>query len=102
MALFLYLHSSNRSRKTWGALHPRGKPRGFMRYIKEIMRLRWECGCSYRTIAQSIGVSDSTVGDCIQRIKEANLQWPLASDLTDEQLETKLYPCSKMKSNTLR
>jgi len=63
-----------------------------MKKIRELMRLRWECECSYRSIAQSIGVSDSTVGDCIQRIKLAGLSWPLPDDLTDEQLEEKLYP----------
>ena len=63
-----------------------------MRKLKEIMRLKWECGCSHRAIAQSIGVSDSTVSDCIQRIKRANLSCPLPDELTDDQLETKLYP----------
>ena len=56
------------------------------------MRLRWECECSYRVIAQSIGVSDSSVSDCMQRIKLAGLSWPLPDDITDDQLETKLYP----------
>jgi transposase len=63
-----------------------------MKKIKEIMRLKWECGCSHRAIARSIGVSDSTVGDCIERIQMADLSWPLPDELTDEQLETKLYP----------
>lgn len=56
------------------------------------MRLKWECGCSHRMIAQSIGVSDSTISDCIQRIKLAHLSWPLPTDILDEQLEAKLYP----------
>ncbi len=63
-----------------------------MKKIREIMRLRWECECSYRAIAQSIGVSDSTISDCMQRIKLAGLSWPLPDNLTDEQLEAKLYP----------
>ena len=63
-----------------------------MKKIREIMRLRWECECSYRALAQSIGVSDSTISDCMQRIRFAGLSWPLPDDITDEQLEAKLYP----------
>jgi transposase len=63
-----------------------------MRKIKEIMRLKYECECSYRAIAKSLGISDSTVSDCIRRISEAGLSWPLPDDLMDEQLEMKLYP----------
>jgi hypothetical protein len=29
-----------------------------MKKIREIMRLKWACGCSHRAIAQSIGVSE--------------------------------------------
>lgn len=62
-----------------------------MRKIREIMRLKWECGCSHRAIGKSIKVSDSTVSDCLQRAREAGLSWPLPDDLTDDQLEKKLY-----------
>ena len=62
-----------------------------MKKIKELMRLKWECGCSNRAIARSLNVSDSTIGDCIQRIKAAGLEWPLPDDLAEEALEEKLY-----------
>lgn len=62
-----------------------------MRKIREVMRLRWECGCSHRTIGKSIKVSDSTVSDCLRRAREAGLSWPLPADLTEEELEKKLY-----------
>ena len=62
-----------------------------MRKIREIMRLRFECECSHRVIAQSIKVSMSTVSECLRRVKEANLTWPLPDGLTDGELEAKLY-----------
>ena len=53
-----------------------------MRKIREIMRLKWECGCSHRAIGKSIKViSDSTVSDCLQRAREAGLSWPLPMTL---------------------
>ena len=62
-----------------------------MKKIREAMRLRFECGCNHRVIAQSINVSVSTVSECLKRIKEAKLSWPLPDDLTDGELEAKLY-----------
>jgi transposase len=62
-----------------------------MKKIREVMRLKWECGCSHRAIGKSIKVSDSTVSDCLRRARDAGLSWPLPDDLTDDQLEKKLY-----------
>lgn len=63
-----------------------------MRKIREILRLKWECHCSNHLIAASVLVSSSTVSECIRRAKEANLSWPLSSELDDEQLNALLYP----------
>lgn len=63
-----------------------------MRKIREILRLRFDCKRSYQEIAKSIGISSSTVYDCIARAKDAELSWPLSCEFTDEDLETKLYP----------
>lgn len=63
-----------------------------MKKIIELMRLKWECNCSNRAIARSLNVSDSTVGDCLQRLKKAGVDWPLPDDLTEEVLEARLYP----------
>ncbi len=65
-----------------------------MRKTKEILRLRFACGCSLKEIAKSIGIGKTTVGDCLGRAKRANLIWPLPEDLTDEQLENILYKSS--------
>lgn len=63
-----------------------------MRKIREILRLRFSCGCSYQRIATSIGISSSTASECVNRAKEAHLNWPLPEELSDEELEISLYP----------
>ena len=63
-----------------------------MRKTREILRLRFDCKCSHEIIAKSIGIGSTTVGECLHRFKRANLSWPLPMAVTDEQLETFLYP----------
>lgn len=73
-----------------------------MRKIREILRLRFNCECSYQEIAKSIGISSSTANDCVSRAKAACLSWPLSPELTDEQLEMALYPPSQKINNEQR
>ena len=70
-----------------------------MRKIREILRLRFICRCSHEEIAKSVGIGSTTVGECLARLKKANLSWPLPDDLTDEQLEIKLYTSHKINKN---
>ena len=60
-----------------------------MRKIREILRLR-AAGRSQRVIAHSVGIGQSTVGDCLTRARMAGIDWP--SDLSDAALEQALYP----------
>jgi len=63
-----------------------------MRKIREILRLKWELKCGNRTIATSVGVSSSTVSDCLKRAERAKLTWPLPVEgYNDEKLEKLLY-----------
>jgi transposase len=62
-----------------------------MKKIREILRLKFECHCSHHLISKSLGVSSSTVFECLRRSKIANLTWPLPGDLDDEALEKLLY-----------
>lgn len=66
-----------------------------MRKTREILRLRFECKFSHEIIAKSIGIGSTTVGECLNRAKKANVMWPLSEELTDEQLENLLYPSGK-------
>ena len=63
-----------------------------MRKIREILRLKYECGRSHREIGQSCGIGGSTVSDYLQRAGRAALSWPLPEGLTDAALEELLYP----------
>ncbi len=60
-----------------------------MRKIREVLRLR-ASGHSQRIIAQSIGIGQSTVGDCLTRARLCGISWP--TDLDDGALERALYP----------
>lgn len=62
-----------------------------MRKIREILRLK-DGTHSNQFIAKSLGISSSTVRECLRRVGEAQLSWPLPEGLDDEQLERKLYP----------
>ena len=62
-----------------------------MRRIREVLRQRWECGLSERTVATSCSVARSTVAKYVKRAREAGLSWPLPADLTDEELERRLF-----------
>lgn len=68
------------------------KERLSMRKIKEILRLSWECGLSKQKIAQSCGVARSTVGDYLMRASAAGLSWPLPEEVSEAELEMRLFP----------
>ena len=45
-----------------------------MRKIREVLRLKWECGLSNRAIARSCSISHSTVGEYLRRAEAAGLR----------------------------
>ena len=61
-----------------------------MRKIRDVLRLNAE-GFSERRIAASLGIGHSGVGGTIRRARDAGLSWPLACDVSDEELEHWLY-----------
>jgi transposase len=66
-------------------------PRLPMRRIRDVLRLS-AAGMSKRQIAASLGVSATAAGECIRRARRAGLVWPLPDELSDEELERRLYP----------
>ena len=66
-------------------------PRLPMRRIRDVLRLS-AAGMSKRQIAASLGVSATAAGECIRRARRAGLAWPLPNELSDEELERRLYP----------
>jgi len=63
-----------------------------MRKIREVLRLKFDRKRSQREVATACNLSPATVWDTVQRFKASGLDWPLADEITDEGLETKLYP----------
>lgn len=73
-----------------------------MRKIKEVLRLKYDCGLSDREIARSCQVSRSTVADYLMKAKAAGANWPEAAALTEAQLEERLYPPQRLPLSVQR
>ncbi|NMU46972.1 sigma-70 family RNA polymerase sigma factor, partial [Vibrio parahaemolyticus] len=67
------------------------KKRTPMNKIKEILRLKYECGLSYRSIASCLNVSLATVSELVARFKQSQIGWPLPEDCSDTDLTKALY-----------
>ena len=73
-----------------------------VRKIKEILRLKHACGLSKREIARSCNVARSTVADYLMRARAAGVNWPGAAELTETQLEARLFPTEHLPSSVHR
>ena len=62
-----------------------------MRKIKEVFRLN-HAGISNRAIAKACSIGRETVREYLLRASEAGLSWPLPAELTDDVLESMLFP----------
>lgn len=61
-----------------------------MRKIREVLRLEAQ-GQTGRDIGRSVSMGETTVRECLTRVRKAGLSWPLPDDLGDEALERLLY-----------
>ena len=64
-----------------------------MRKIREALRLH-AGGISSREMASSLCVGRTTLRGYLRRAKVAGLTWPQAGELSDSDLESRLYPRS--------
>src|SRR5437660_2909312 len=62
-----------------------------MRRVREILRLKHECGATDRAVARSLGIARSTVAVTLDRLAAAELCWPLPATLSERVLEAMLY-----------
>lgn len=62
-----------------------------MRRVREVLRLKHECGLPHRAIARACGLGVGTVSEYCRRAAQAGLSWPLPVDLDDGQLEARLF-----------
>jgi len=62
-----------------------------MRRIREVLRLRYECGLKQRLISASVGISKGSVSDYLARANAAGLTWAEASVLDEDEVERRLF-----------
>jgi len=63
-----------------------------MRYIKEILRLRYEAKLSQRDISRSVRVSVGSVNQYLARAEKVGIRWPLAAEMDQKALIKAMYP----------
>ena len=73
-----------------------------VRTIREVLRLKWQCGLSTYEISDSCRISPSVVRSYLSRAQNAGLAWPLSDDLQDTQLESLLFPPVKRDTQQTR
>ena len=61
-----------------------------VRKIREVLRLKNE-GFSNRTIARICKISNSTVGEYLERARQAGLNWPLPEGMSEATLYQSLF-----------
>ncbi len=69
-----------------------------MRRIQDILRYHFEANLSNERISLALGVSKGGVYNTLQRFKESGLTWPLPPELTDLDLEARLYPSGEQSA----
>ena len=62
-----------------------------MRKIREVLRLRYECQRTHRQIAASCDISPGSVGEYLKRATAAGLEWSEIRELSEEQVEARLF-----------
>jgi transposase len=62
-----------------------------MRKVRDILRLAVGQGLSCRQVAVSLGIPFTTVSDQLRRAREAGLGWPLPEEMSDAELEARLF-----------
>lgn len=66
-----------------------------MRKTREILRLKWLLRRSHREIQRAVGVGLGTVSDATTRAAAAKLDWATVEQLSDDELEARLYPSAE-------
>ena len=62
-----------------------------MRRIHRLMTLHFGAGAPTRAISRELGISHSTVREYLARISAAGITWPLPAEVTDQELERRLF-----------
>ena len=63
-----------------------------MRKVREVLRLKYAVGLSYREISEITGICRTAVWQYIRRAEVTGITWPVPEELDDAGLERQLYP----------
>ena len=72
-----------------------------MRQLRQMLRLHHD-GESAREIGRTLGVARSTIQDNLKRAAASGLTWPLPPELSDDELEQRLFAHTAIKSGQRR
>ena len=61
-----------------------------MHRIKELLRLKYECGLSFERIARALKISKGVVAKYVKAAEVAGLDWPQVRELDEDALERRL------------
>src|SRR3954454_17786094 len=73
-----------------------------MRRVREVLRLRHALGMSDRSIAQSLGIGKTTVGEYVCRAKVIGITWPVPQEIDDAELERWLFTAPSFEAKPKR
>lgn len=62
-----------------------------MRKVREVLRLRYVCGCTQRQIRASCGLSAGAVHDYLSRAERAGVTWEVVATLSDAEVDARLF-----------
>jgi transposase len=62
-----------------------------MRQIREVLRLHLQGGRSFAECGRALGIAKSTAGKIVLLARAAGVDWAVAQQLTDAELEARLY-----------
>ncbi|ELN8993512.1 hypothetical protein RZT35_005299 [Salmonella enterica] len=72
-----------------------------MRKIRDILRLRFEAGLSFRQISQCADVSTGAIQKILKRLDAVGVSWPLPEGMSESRLASLLYPESDSRPGEL-
>ncbi|HHG1353084.1 ATP-binding protein [Klebsiella michiganensis] len=72
-----------------------------MRKTRDILRLRFEVGLSFRQISQCADVSTGAIQKMLKRLEASGVSWPLPERMTEPRLASLLYPESDSRPGAL-
>jgi transposase len=73
-----------------------------MRKLKEILRLKFDCGLKHRQIERAVGVSIGAVSKYCGLAERVGLSWPVLEGLDDCEIERLLQPAAHAVAPALR